>query len=623
MRFKSYRFVISFTILALLIGAVFVGCGKKDKVIAKVGEFTITESEFKEAFIGRYHTEDNAQKQSFRERKDFLDGLVDQKLILTDAYEKGLDQNEEIVEARKAAQERIAVQQLLYEKEILDKVINEASIKEFYDKTGEEVHARHILIKIQNAEDSLEVKAAFEKADSLYQLIADGADFGELAKEFSDDKSNSGKGGDLGFFGWGRMVEEFQGAAFAMKTGDVSMPVKTMFGYHLIELLDRNPVERGTYAEEKAALKEQLRQRKVTELREAAQEYIETLKTEEGLVYYDDSLTVVYTKISAPDNPQNISLFSNFSEEERNMVVASWQNGDVTVADLDTKIGSRGSGAFQAAEDFKQVIDGIIVPKMLNKRAKDRAIYDHPDAVKAGKQAMEAQMLRKVKQLEVDDKLNFDDQTLTDYYQKNSGKYMTDSQVTIREIFLDDQKLADELLEKAKNGANFKKMAKKYTTRANAKKTDGELGPFGKNRYGRIGREAHKLETGEFCKKPIRMGKKFSIFKVLSKTPSELKPFEDARKEVERDYKQNAKKDYEGQWLKRIREEIKVTIDEDALRDFMPFVQVNAPEKTDEDPQVKAPSGHGTPTKVSPRGTKDAGQKDNTGVEKKEVKKQN
>ena len=620
MRFKSVRFVISFTILVLLITAVFLGCGKKDKVIAKVGEFKITESEFKEAFVARYHTEDNAQKQSFRERKDFLDTLIDQKLILSDAYRKGTDKNEEVLEAKKAAQERIAVQKLLYEKEIVNKIITDASIKEYFDKTGEEVHARHILIKTQNPEDSVEVQAAFAKTDSIYQLIADGADFGELAKELSDDKSNSSQGGDLGFFGWGRMVDEFQEAAFAMKIGEVSRPVKTMFGYHLIELLDRKAIERGTFEEEKDALKEQLRQRKTNELREMAQNYIETLKTDLGLVYFDDSLTFVYTKVSAPDNPQNVSLFSNFTEEERKMIVATWQKGEVTVADLDLKIGSRGSGAFRAAEDFKQVVDGIIVPEMLNVRAKELGVYDNPEAVKAGQVAMETQMIHMVKQLEVDDKMNFDDESLKVYYEKNRDKYMSDSQVTIREIFVDDQKLAAELLQKAKDGSNFKKMAKKYTTRANAQKTDGVLGPFGKNRYGRIGREAHKLNVGDFCEKPIRMGKKYSIFKILEKSPSELKPFEEARKDVERDYRKNAKKDLEEKWLKQIREEIKVTVDEDALRGVLPFVQMNPPQKADDGKAAKV-SGQKSLKKAETKTGKVAAEKEEQTAKKEKVKK--
>ncbi len=620
MRFKSIKFVISFTILALLITAAFVGCGKKDKVIAKVGEFTITESEFKEAFVARYHTEDNAQKQSFRERKDFLDTLVDQKLILADAYRKGIDENEEVQEAKKAAQERVAVQKLLYEKEIVNKIITDASVKEHYDQTGEEVHARHILIKTQNPEDSVEVQAAFAKADSIYQLIADGGDFGELAKELSDDKSNSSKGGDLGFFGWGRMVKEFQEAAFALKIGEVSPPVKTMFGYHLIELLDRKAVERGTFEEEKDAMKEQFRQMKTNELREAAQEYIETLKADMGLVYYEDSLTFIYSKVSAPDNPHNVSLFSNFDEDERKMIVASWQKGEVTVAALDLKIGSRGSGAFQAAEDFKQVIDGIVVPEMLNVRAVELGVYDDPEALKAGRVAMETQMIRKVKQLEVDDKMNFDDESLKEYYEKNRDKYMSDSQVTIREIFVDDQKLAEELLQKAKDGQNFKKMAKKYTTRANAKKTDGELGPFGKNRYGRIGREAHKLNSGEFCDKPIRMGKKYSIFKVLEKTPSELKPFEDARKDAERDYRQNAKKDLEEQWLKQVREEIKVTVDEDALRGVLPFVQMDPPKKADDEKSAKV-SKQKSLKKTETKTAKETGEKTEQTAKEEEVKK--
>jgi len=576
---KAIRFVFFTLALAVSAGLLIGGCAKKDKVVAKVGKYKITASQFKEAFIARYRTEQNAEQQSFKDRMDFLNSMIDQKLILADAYNKGLDKKQEILEAKKAAQERVAVQQILYEREIVDKIISEAEIKDYYNHTGEELKARHILVRIENASDTASVKAAEEKADSIYQAIVSGSDFAELAKQFSDDKSNSGSGGDLGYFQWGRMVDEFQQAAFKMKVGELSKPVRTVYGFHIIELLDRRAVERKNYEEEKAGIKENLRRLKMQQLREEANKYIEELKTAKGLKVYMDSLNVVFSKITVPTDPQNISLFSNFTEAERNMVVAEWGKGRVTVADLDEKIGGRGAGAFTSAEDFKQVIDGIVVPEMLTDRAKERKLYDDPQALKAATEAMEAQMLREARKVEIDDKINFDDASLQKYYNEHLDKYMSEPQVTICEIFMEDRALAEKLLKQGQSGANFKKLAKKHTTRANAKATEGILGPFGKNRYGRIGREAFRLEKGEFCKTPIRMGNKYSIFRVEDKIPAQQKTFEESKREIERDYRMDMQKQLEEEWLKRARGEISVKIYEDNLRGVLPFTQAVSPMK--------------------------------------------
>lgn len=87
---------------------------------------------------------------------------------------------------------------------------------------SDQVHARHILVEQE-----------YEARDLLRKL-ADGVAFEDLARKFSKCPS-SAQGGDLGSFGRGRMVEAFEEAAFALKVGEVSQPVRTRFGYHLIE----------------------------------------------------------------------------------------------------------------------------------------------------------------------------------------------------------------------------------------------------------------------------------------------------------------------------------------------------------------------------------------------------
>jgi len=101
-----------------------------------------------------------------------------------------------------------------------------------------EVHARHILLKLQPDAPAAEEQAVRQRIAALEQRLAAGADFAELAKAASEGPSAPG-GGDLGFFGPGRMVPPFEQAAFALQPGQVSGPVRTQFGYHLIKLEER------------------------------------------------------------------------------------------------------------------------------------------------------------------------------------------------------------------------------------------------------------------------------------------------------------------------------------------------------------------------------------------------
>ena len=104
----------------------------------------------------------------------------------------------------------------------------------------EEVRASHILIGITGTAQRTK-EEALARAQEVEQKLKDGADFAAMAKEYSDDKGSAVRGGDLDFFPRGRMVDEFANAAFDLEVGQVSEPVETVFGYHIIKLTDRKP----------------------------------------------------------------------------------------------------------------------------------------------------------------------------------------------------------------------------------------------------------------------------------------------------------------------------------------------------------------------------------------------
>ena len=121
-----------------------------------------------------------------------------------------------------------------------------------------EVHVRHILLAVnKDGSDDAEVKA---RADKLLAELRGGADFAALAQAQSADKGSAQRGGELPRFGPGKMVKEFEAAAFALKQpGELSEPVKSQFGYHIIELLDAKPARKLPFEEALPAIREQVR----------------------------------------------------------------------------------------------------------------------------------------------------------------------------------------------------------------------------------------------------------------------------------------------------------------------------------------------------------------------------
>jgi parvulin-like peptidyl-prolyl isomerase len=139
-------------------------------------------------------------------------------------------------------------------------------------------------------------EAALARAQDARAKLLAGADFGELARKVSDEPAAKTTGGELGWFGPGRLDPDFTKAAYAMKTpGEISEPLRTRFGYHVIRYEDRRPERQQTFDEVKDGIMAQLRATYVTEQKEAKLAAIRSdpnMKIDQaavdGLVYHPD-----------------------------------------------------------------------------------------------------------------------------------------------------------------------------------------------------------------------------------------------------------------------------------------------------------------------------------------------
>jgi len=203
-------------------------------------------------------------------RRQMLVNILVQTQVLADVAEKaGLDQTPDF--KRRLAWFRMQALRNAYVRKEVDSKITDADVKARYEemvkqvKPKVEIRASHILVKSE------------AEAKQIIAQLDKGADFATLAKEKSIGPSKS-HGGDLGFFGKGRMVPEFDKAAFALKVGEYSkQPVKTQFGWHVIKVVDERKVAPPTFDQ----VKEGLRQRmQAVELRKVVQDLESKAKIE-------------------------------------------------------------------------------------------------------------------------------------------------------------------------------------------------------------------------------------------------------------------------------------------------------------------------------------------------------
>lgn len=202
----------------------------ENKVLAKVDNLEVTQADLD--FMRANLNPQIAQQFIGPEgEKQLLNELINQKLLLLDAIDKKFDEEAEFQEELEKLRENLLTQYAV--KRVIDTAsISDEEAKEFYESNPElfvtpgQIRASHILVE----EEDL--------ANKLYDDIVAGGDFALIAADNSTCPS-AAAGGDLNYFSEGQMVPEFEEVAFALELDQVSKPVKTQFGYHIVKLTDR------------------------------------------------------------------------------------------------------------------------------------------------------------------------------------------------------------------------------------------------------------------------------------------------------------------------------------------------------------------------------------------------
>lgn len=291
---QNYRKWVAF-ILVITFVVVGAGCQKKEEVVATVNSAQITQGDLDQMVRLvqlTYGEQANVEEDALKD--NVLNQLIDQQILLQEVEKNKLKTNKEEIkgdyedfknylttqvypsedEFKKALKKYNLTEEVLenfmleqksisklYQQVTKDVTVNEDEIKAYFDahqdqfNQPEMVRARHILVKTE------------KEAIDIRQELEQGAEFESLAKKYSTEPGADQSGGELGFFPRGKMLPEFEEAAFSLAVGEISQPVKTKYGYHLIKLEEKKAAKEVVYADmDKEALKPMVTEQKKQEI---------------------------------------------------------------------------------------------------------------------------------------------------------------------------------------------------------------------------------------------------------------------------------------------------------------------------------------------------------------------
>lgn len=433
------------------------------------------------------------------------------------------------------------------------------------------VRPAHILIESSSPDvDNDATRAAKAEAVEIYRRIKGGEDFAKVAMEVSDDKESGKSGGDLlGFYtrslGFeaknGKLVPEFEEALFNLKDGEISEPVHTQFGYHIIKRLEsRTP----TFEEEKETIRQMFKNYFLNDARVA---YVGEVLRKQGLRVNEAALAQVLTSVNQSATSADSNWASRISPELRRNTLYGFGGATYTVGSWIDSVNSRPSLSAMplTQEGIRRSIQALLETQALTQEAATLE-KEYPEFASLMEEFRDGLMIFRLTDETIWSKLN-DTTRARAFFLRNSNRYMTQPVVGLSEIFLykeDEVKQIHAAV--AANPSGFDEIAAQQTQRPGFREKKGRYEPATAKNADLVRQVLAlgiKLDEGQVLA-PIKNGQGWSIIRINSIAMPRTMTYEEAR--MEGAFIDDFQKELEREWLSGLRLKYKVKIDDRALK---------------------------------------------------------
>lgn len=398
------------------------------------------------------------------------------------------------------------------------------------------------------------------RADSIYQQLIAGADFETLAKSVSEDGNTASKGGDLGVFGISQYEQSFEDAAFGLtKDGDISKPIETSIGWHIIKRVSK--AEPDNY--ERARRKLQAQIRKDPRYEVAKEEMIEQIKVEANLT--EDTKTLKSFIDGLDKEFYSYKWSPDYSKMQNNLF--SLGGKDYSVADFAKfcKDNTKKRLRFNKNAPYDRSVNELYTDYVNDATLKyEEANLEnkYPDFKALMREYEEGILLFEATKINVWDKASQDTVGLKKFYASNKDDYMWKERADLETYVVrtTDEKLANKIAKYIKKNNSEKVMAKYNTEAAPIVMSTGTY------ERGDLEVAGIKFKANSISDARYDMGSKtFTIRKIVNTVPKTPKTLKDARGYIIADYQDSLDKE----WIKDLQKEFSVEINEEVLKSII------------------------------------------------------
>ena len=499
---------MKFTLLILALFSVIVVFPKDNKdtsqIVASVGNQSTT---FKN-YLDRYEdyliwtgVQDNMQT-----RYAILNNMINEVLLRNyDDNSKVYNNPEYIKEINWAKKETIL--SFLKDREVYAKITaTEYELRQAYKRSKTKVAVRHLY-------------AATEKeADNLYNLLKIGVSFDELAKQTFTDTLLKNNGGYLGFINWGETDPDFENAAYSLKSGEISQPVKTAQGYSIIKVEDK--IQDPFLTEDEFVNMKHKLERAVKISKKIPYEaaYLKKVFDQSQVKFNDNAIIAVLDDLKKMNynGVSDLELNNNSVKIYKDCV--KFKDKVYSQKEIEKKIFEVPKYNRDLLTDIKRLKDaviGLIMQDVLLGIAEEKG-YDTTSYVLETDSSLANNIYLNYKRNEVLDIVPVADSEVIKYYNDNIGYYTSEREMNVQEIVVADNSLALTLKNKIENGENFGQLAEKYSVRKWSAIKKGVMGLSPVSVFGDMKDTLWDSPVGKIFG-PVKFENYFGIFRVLEK----------------------------------------------------------------------------------------------------------